>query len=828
MSVRKRVITKSPVRENRTQGSVGGSPSNGRSYPYKKSFGDISLKFAKSAGGFPSEIQLAGRSGINRIVKTEAAWLSCSLGDGRKAQPFLPENFEIFYSTFETAERIEFRKIPWRDQNGKILEDFYLSLRYELWSDGTCFVNSYFFVENTNAPDIVDFSMEFDLDFDDSESLRWGCMPRPSSHDGTMIQSAKPLRFQKPGKEFSEDGIMSQFSFDCTRKQKEATHLEFFVEGQNSLSSNPDETRTELLWKDDKATIRWNFQTKQCDCHDRPWQWRNQWGWLIKNAPTKRHLPPLRMYHYFDNYKRYPSNRQIDKMAEAGADVLAMHENWRLDPQNGGIPYDSTEFSRVVEHAHERGIRIAPYIRGNETSAAEEYCDWFDAMLDKDFDGLYMDYGGPLFGGSMADESYHAGRIHFRAHYLKMRKLREQIGDDGVFFSHTGPLFSALGMTDGIVDGYTSGEGEGGIMIKDRENHQYFSSAFAADGSMWTAAFPGYSTKQMIPFLASSGQVTHTPVGTQFVSCSLSHPGEPGISDVYLRALWRLWGIVKDYRDFDIYNDYNCSDIFSRKTPDTGVYLLVKDDIALLLLTNFSQESEKLDVNVNWNKTGFTPKNGWALSPTNEDPGFPEKITDLSSLSANVDDCGVMGFLLTGNEQTGLALLKDYSSPYPLADDTDAEYQKSVEEERLKRFSPAKSTKAYLRLSVPNLSVPYEESMWWDLFENAMQLSYLDGDDNFIELGWVSKNGLVKDKPDNKDYIWPSHSSPWLALHDILPEGKHHLRIQSIHLGEPFYSFIELTLSSSQDENDKNAYNLRFFNEIDDDRSCIKFNVDIA
>ena len=38
MSVRKRVIAKSPVRENRTQGSVGGSPSNGRSYPHKKIF----------------------------------------------------------------------------------------------------------------------------------------------------------------------------------------------------------------------------------------------------------------------------------------------------------------------------------------------------------------------------------------------------------------------------------------------------------------------------------------------------------------------------------------------------------------------------------------------------------------------------------------------------------------------------------------------------------------------------------------------------------------------------------------------------------------------
>jgi hypothetical protein len=794
----------------------------------RETFGDIRLRFAEDAGGFPSEIQLVGRSGINRIIKTDAAWLSCTLADGTKLRPFLPEDFEIYDSKFESAKRIEFRKIPWQDEKGKVMEDFYLSLRYELWPDGSCFVNSYFLVENTNAPDIIDFSMEFTLNLKNSESVRWGCMPRPASHDGTMIQSAKPLRFQEPGQDLSEDGIMAQFNFDCTQKQKEAMHLEFFIEGQNSLSGKPEETASELLWKDGKATIRWNFQTKQCDSHDRPWQWRNQWGWLIKNAPTKRHLPPLRMYHFIDNYKRYPSNHQIDKMAEAGADVLAMHENWRFDPQNGGIPYDSKEFSRVVKHAHKRGIRIAPYIRGNETSAAEEYCDWFDAMLDKDFDGLYMDYGGPMFGGSLPDESYHAGRVSFRQHYLKMRKLRERIGDDGIFFSHTGPLFSALGMTDGIVDGYTSGEGEGGIMIKDRENHHYFSAAFATNGSMWTAAFPSYSTKQMIPFLASTGQFTHTPLGNQFVSCSLAHPSEPGISDIYLRALWRLWGLVKDCRDFDIFNDYNCSGIFSNKSADTGIYLLVSNGTALLLLTNFAQKSQELKASIDWSKLGFMPINGWALSPTVEKPGSPKKITDFSSLSGTVDGCGVMGFLLTSEKQTGLSLLKNYSAPYPKADDFDAEYKKTIEEQRTKRFSPAKNTKAYLRVSVPNLSVAYEESMWWDLFENAMQFTCIDADGKSVELGWISKKGLVKKKPEKKDYIWPGYSSPWLALHDLLPKGMHKLCIQSIHLGEPFYSFIGLTLSPKPDEKNKKAYDLCFFNEIDEDRSCMKFNIDIS
>ena len=130
----------------------------------------------------------------------------------------------------------------------------------------------------------------------------------------------------------------------------------------------------------------------------------------------------------------------------------------------------------------------------------------------------------------------------------------------------------------------------------------------------------------------------------------------------------------------------------------------------------------------------------------------------------------------------------------------------------------------YLQLTVPNLAVPYEESMWWDLFENAMQFGYFDSENNFVELGWISRNGLVEEMPDKADYIWPGYSSPWLTLHEILPQGLHKLGIKSIHLDEPFYSFISLILSPSPNENDLNAYKLRFFNEIDD-RSFLKFNI---
>jgi hypothetical protein len=796
----------------------------------KYTIGNIKLEFSETSGGFPAVLVLNSRGKTKQIIETDAAWLSCTLADGSKVRPFMPEDIEVFRSKFKTAERIEFRKIPWRDQNGQVLEDFYLALRYEIWPDGTCFVNTFFFVENTNAPDIVDFKMELALNLNRGESPRWGCMTRPRKFDGTMIQSAKPLRFQAPlVKTMHEAGIIPQFSFDSAAGREEAMHLEFFMEGQNSLSGNPEETNTELLWQDGKTIIRWNFQTKQCSCHDRPWQWRNQWGWLITHPPTKRHLPPLRMYHYFDNYKRYPENRQIDKMAALGADTLILHENWRLDAQNGGVPYDSAEFNRVVKHAHKHGIRIAPYIRGNETSAAEEYCDWFDALLRKDFDGLYMDYGGPLNEYSPADESYHAGRIHFRKHYLKMRRLRECVGKDGIFFSHTGPLFSALGMTDGIVDGYVSGEGERGVMIRDRENHQYFSGAFATNGTMWTAAFPEYSTKQMVPFLASSGQFPHAPLGVQFATSSLAHPREPGINDFYLRALWKLWGIMKDYRDFEIFNDYNCSGIFSDKFADTGAYMMLEADkkIALLLLSNFARKRQKLSTGINWRKVGFKPVSAWILTPDLDSPGLPRKIKDISELSAFVDDSGVAGFLLAGDELAGEALLHDYSTPYLAADAVELEYKKTVEQQKLLRFYPPEQAKVYLQVAVPNLAVPYEESMWWDLFENAMQLGYYDKEDNFIGIGWISRNGLVDEMPEKANYIWPGYSSPWLAIHEILPPGMHRLGIKSIHLGEPFYSFISLTLSPSHNKNDSGAYKLEFFNEIDSDRSCLKFNINM-
>lgn len=49
------------------------------------------------------------------------------------------------------------------------------------------------------------------------------------------------------------------------------------------------------------------------------------------------------------------------------------------------------------------------YIRGNEDSVVEEYADWFDKYLIRNYDGLYMDYGGPFHYQTPPDESAQGG-----------------------------------------------------------------------------------------------------------------------------------------------------------------------------------------------------------------------------------------------------------------------------------------------------------------------------------------------------------------------------------------------------------------------------------
>ena len=140
------------------------------------------------------------------------------------------------------------------------------------------------------------------------------------------------------------------------------------------------------------------------------------------------------MYHYLDNTVRYPSDAVISSLHKSGCDVLIIHENWRLDIQNDGFPCDEKRLKEVIALAHGYNIRVALYMRGAELSSIEQACSWFNRYLIRDYDGLYMDYGGALTHTCAPGENFTDGRTGFRQHYMKLRALRETVGEKGLFY----------------------------------------------------------------------------------------------------------------------------------------------------------------------------------------------------------------------------------------------------------------------------------------------------------------------------------------------------------------------------------------------------------
>ena len=390
--------------------------------------------------GFPEHLFLPELFG-GRDLFAERPGLFITLADGSRLKGVaLPESSFEVYKNDLGAEIIEFQKLGFTD--GRSIQDFYFNIRHEIYPDGTVFCNAFFMSQSGMPPDIAGFEVRYVLALKSFETVRWALAYRPKEIDGTIIQTSAPERGLESGMDRKiENGIFPLAGFNCYEAEGPSLYAEFFMEGDNVLSKDKSDNCSSVCWKDGNVELTWNFQKKPVSSGKRPWQWRNQWGFVVAPAARKRHHPPFVMYHYFDNAKRYPTDEALGAIADAGASLLVMHENWRIDPQNGGMPFDPVRMREIVDFMHTRGIAVAPYIRGNEESVVEHGCDWFRKYFKKGFDGLYMDYGGPFHFVTPADESFHAGRIHFRRHYLDSFLRREVVGRDGFVLSHTGPAF---------------------------------------------------------------------------------------------------------------------------------------------------------------------------------------------------------------------------------------------------------------------------------------------------------------------------------------------------------------------------------------------------
>ena len=675
-----------------------------------------------------------------------------------------------------------------------------MTLQHEIFPDGTIFTDAFFTDRAQEDHCISRFELEYHLDFSDCPHVRWALFNRPKKVDGTLIQTGGHQRGLQPGVDRCISGkIMPLVSFNVRTSDGPTFYTEMFMEGDNVLSRNPVENESSVTWVDGSPVLKWNFQTAPVKHSCVPLQWRNRWGLVIAPAPVTRNHPPLVMYHYQDNFKHLPGDDELQAIADNGADVLAIHECWRVDAQNGGVPFDEKRFREVIDFAHKHNIRVCPYMRGNESSVLEYDTGWFDKYLQRDFDGLYMDYGGPFHYSQPPAEGFQGGRILFRKHYIACINRRKTVGKNGLILSHTGPSFSAIGMTGGMTDCYVSGEGERGVMIRSREDHAYFAMTSVCGSSLWTAAFPEYQSSRIVPALAATGQMPHSPLGLAGLSSSLSHPPAPGINDVNFRPLWKIWRLMKQERNLRIFNDYNSCGVFQQRA-DLSHYLMISGKKAVCIFANFTGENLTFLPEINWKKIRFSPgKKVYLCLPDIQSPGkaqlYRNKPITLPAWGVGAIVCGITDF-------------SEFEKPYPALCGTSLNYLKEVDEQRKMRLGDIPG-KWKIRLVLPlKVSVnTYEESLIADLYNTCYYL--VKNDEKFSRIFALDKD------------------SGWVDIETLTGKGKHRLGVRSFYVpdGEPFYSFVKVLLK----EEEKNLeYELLFRNELEDDRSCLTFDVTIS
>lgn len=782
---------------------------------------DYKISFEPYCGGFPSSMVLKLRNGKeHEILDMDEPWLKIVLEHGKTVQPVLTPDVQPAIRSSGDTTWVEFWNIPFME-NGSPMHNWLLNLSYEFNSDGVGFLNLFFTAKTAPQPVVTSFRLQIPMNLD-AKTVSYGYWDRLKDVDGSVIQAISSVSRNCTEKQDIklDNTIVPQIEFNYgSNDAAPSRHIEWLMEGQNSLYGDAYNTFSKLLWKDGEPTLLYEFVKDPVQPRERPYQWRNRLCFVLGQTPKVRNKAPLRLYHDIDLYTPFPTTHQIQKMAAEGADALVLHEGWRIDVQNGGAPRDAEAIKRVIRDCHDHGIRVALYIRSDELSVYEDCAFWFDNLLTKNFDGLYADYGSPIGKLTRGDESYPGGRYPFREHYSIMKRIRnEVIGKDGIFILHTGPFFCGT-VLGSVLDAYTAGEGEKGVMLSSRRDNAYFSGSTVGAGSLWTAAFPDYCTPKMNAYMANIGQFPHVTMGKQIESSSLAHSNETG-NITYARALWKYYGLMAGERDVGFSNDL-CDEMIYCDSLQTGAAVYsMQDGSRLLLLSNFRSEEADCSVQAPLILPG-TNQACFMLFSDQSGPSYAKKES-AGIFSMKLPAFGVGALLICEENSKWQLRLEQFAKPYPLADEADLAYKKQVEDMDRLRFSPAQSKELYLRVHIPSQDLGWEDSIWWDLYNTSYTLYMTPKHDERQKIGYIGLNGFMQEKPKENEYLWPGHETPWIALHELLPRGVTLVELRADHFGEDFYSFVIAELS---DESKKDIRTLKFMNELESDRSRLTFKI---
>lgn len=722
--------------------------------------------------------------------------------------------------------RVCFDDIAWQDAAGDLLPGLRLTLAWEFHPEGVAFAETHLAGEDLSPGAMTSFRLAPGFSLRRGEQAHWSYWKRPTSDAATIIQALGECeRFLPHGQGRSiPGGVVPYVGVDFGQGPCRDRHIEFFLESGNSLAAGPDDCRTDIAWTGRSLRVGWEFcAATQSPPPGRTWQWRNVWGFCLTRTPSRRRAMPWRIVHYLDNFQRLPTPGQLKQIAAEGADLLILHENWRLAMPEGAIPHDPAGLKRTLRLAHRLGLRVALYARGNEQNIREQAGQGFADHLEYNRDGIYLDYGCAVCYQS-TDESAPAGRVHFREYFQALQRLRQTVGPEGVLISHAGPFPAALGHL--AVDAYLGGEQEKGRLFESPTAQAVFSSLSNAPAALWTAAFPAYRDPAVLPALARSLQTPFIHLGTQMPTSSLAQPCSMTEAN-FARPLWRLLELFAGQRNLRCFTTGMSGSPLQVQPRTAGASCLITGrGEVLVLLGNDSRQRRTVRLEPDWDALGLPrPEHGWALRFPNGQPSAEPCDDTAGPIELPLPAHGIGGFLLADKPGRWNRAIRRFSRDWPAETQQDRVRKRQIDELRSLRFDPPAREQIYLRVRIPNWANTYEESLWIDLFQNEIRLVLLAPGLPPRPIGVVTTDGLKDAITTESQRLWPGLETPWIPLHTHLEKmglREATVRLETVRQGEPFYSFVEAELTD-QLQQASPAWPIRYDIAIDRDWSVLEF-----
>ena len=526
---------------------------------------------------------------------------------------------------------------------------------YEVFPEGAVFCELIVQVAPDHVRRIRSADMTMPVRVAACRRARWAYASRrlEGGRDATRLHAFFATRlFLRPSEAADEPELLPWVSLDLGWEPARlfSNHVEFLIEDNVPLLGGPSEaTRTRVGADDGEWRLNWRLWSG-----GRPagscGRYVNRWGVIFGAARTgagadvdrarRNNLLMARTAHMGIPYLRksdawpwrvmqmqqsphfapayfcgMPPVETADKAARGGADTVIVHQGWMANPGTNNEPpadyraADPDWLRAFVARCHDLGMRVALYMRGTEMHAM--YSSFFEDFLQRDRDGLYVDWSSPLAMGWAK-----ASPLHFSAYnyFHFTRALRERVGPLGTLEAHCGSLNTLLATTtfDVLLSGEAAGQRD--ALLSTPEACACFGMLGGVGPCLITGdryERRGFMSGRATAFVAALGMCSKAGLG----------PSVPfDESSAHLQPLWRLLRRLSG-PPRRIYSEVvGTAALTSQGDEDTFAVVVEATRGPRLLLVTHLGESPSAPVEVSLNADALGIPDRAALTPISPDP----------------------------------------------------------------------------------------------------------------------------------------------------------------------------------------------------------------